>query len=221
MRSYHADKFFIVSSVNSLSYIGAARLDDEPVVYYKNGTVKVYGKIYSKKRDHTCPKVTKDSFFNLIKAPLKHIIMRPLRHPQRYEAAWVLTKDHKSLPPICLTWYIDTMRFFIQDGVHRCHVAYDMGYDYVPAFIMLEDKEPEHRKKQKTFEGQPRNLFERMRLPAKIVPETCAHRAKWQVDGNGGYSGPLVCRWCEFKYNCFKELVGGDAREFDSASDDS
>lgn len=192
-------------------------MENEPFVNYKKGTVKVYGKMYSNKADPACPKVLdcEDIIYKIIKAPIKRIIMRPLRHPQRYEVAWVLTKDNKSMPLVCLTWYIDTMRFFIDDGVHRCHAAYDIGYDYVPASIMLEEKEPEGLKEEKTFDGQPRNLFRRMQLPAtKAVPETCVHRLNWKVSEKR-YSGPSICKWCEFKYHCFKQVFGRDESEID------
>ena len=187
----------------------------EPVVYYKKGTVKVYGEIYSGKIDPTCPKIPRRKrVTTIIKVPLKHIIMRPPRHQQRYEAAWVMLVDKKTIEAVCLSSYEDTMRFFIEDGVHRCHAVYDAGYDYIPAFVMLKEQEPEGLKECKTFDNQPRNVFERMQLPANIVPEKCQHRPKWQVKEDGA-SVPFVCNWCGFKPKCFKELVGSEISEFE------
>ena len=188
----------------------------EPVVYFKNGKVKVYGELYSSKHrsGRTYPKIPRNERADVIvKVPLKYVIMRPLRYQQRFEAAWVLLKDKGVMESVCLTAYEDTMRFFIQDGVHRCHVAYDAGYDCVPAFIIgVEQQEPENLKGQITFEGQPRNLFERMELPEKVVPESCKHRLKWQVKKNQVLI-PFVCDWCECKPVCLKNLVGTEITE--------
>jgi hypothetical protein len=189
----------------------------ETVVYFKNGEVKVYGELYSSKRSSscTCPKIPrKESIINKVKVPLKYVIMRPPRHQQRYEAAWVLLKDKGVMESVCLTSFEDTMRFYICDGVHRCHVAYDAGYDCVPAFIMLEKQEPEWLKGRLTFDGQPRNLFERMQLPEKVVPESCQHRLKWQVMKNHA-DIPFVCNWCEYLSVCYKKLVGTEITECD------
>ena len=186
----------------------------QPVVYFRNGTVKVYGEIYSAKSHSGCPRVIKyNSISKTLKVSLKHVIMRPLRHQQRYEAAWVKLIDKKSMEPVCLTSFENTMRFYIQDGVHRCHAAYDAGYDFVPAFVLLEKQEPEWLKENKTFDNQPRNLFERMQLPEKIIPEKCQHRMSWLVEDSGA-SIPFVCGWCESKFKCFKDLVGTEITEF-------
>lgn len=189
----------------------------EPVVYFKNG--KVYGELYLSKNkpSRTCPKIPSwERADDTIKVPLKHVIMRPLRHQQRFEAAWVLLKDNGVMGSVCLTAFGDTMRFFIEDGVHRCHAAYDAGYDCVPAFIIgIKEQEPETLKGQMTFDGQPRNLFERMQLPEKVVLESCQHRLKWQIKKNL-VSCPFVCDWCEHKADCFKNLVGIEITEYES-----
>jgi len=182
----------------------------EPVVYFNNGK-KVYGELYSSKNTlgRTCPKIPKDERADyVIKVPLKYVIMRPPRHQQRFEAAWVLLDDKHEMESVCLTAFEDTMRFFIQDGVRRCHVAYDAGYYCVPACIVgIEQQEPKKFEGKKTFEGQPRNLFKRMQLPETVVPESCQHRFKWQIEKNL-WSPPFVCNWCEHKADCFKNLVG-------------
>jgi hypothetical protein len=181
----------------------------EPAIYVKN--VKVYGKIFTRKDiDQTCPCVPQD-FENdaIIKAPLKHIIMQTPRYQQRYAVAWVDLVDKKIMRPVTLVFYEDTMRFHIRDGINRCNVAYDAGYDYVPAYVTIEKQESEFEKQWKTFDCQQRNLFERMQLPEKLIPEKCQHRSEWSLRKKHGARRPRVCHvWCDFESKCFKDLVG-------------
>jgi hypothetical protein len=180
----------------------------EPAIYVKN--VKVYGKIFMRKDiDQTCPCVPQD-FENdaIIKAPLKHIIMQTPRYQQRYAVAWVDLVDKKIMRPVILDFYEDTMRFHIRDGIHRCNVAYDAGYDYVPAYVTIEKQEPECERQIKTFDCQRRSLFERMGLPNKVIPEKCQHRSNWTVSKKCSAIMPYVCFvWCDFRAKCFKDLV--------------
>ena len=161
-----------------------------------------------------CPKFNQNNYWcAVIKVPLKNIIMRDPRHQQRYENCWIKLFDTDSTIPVCLYKFTDTLRYYITEGVHRCNVAYDAGYDYIPAFVDYRKEEPLKYKNRRTFHSQPRNLFDRMILPANVIPEKCQHRPKWKF--RCFPYGPPVCGWCEFRNKCSKDLFDYDGQNFE------